>query len=256
MSPQTPNVTNSNLDTDTDFGVIKRTTNYQQFMYMGGNRAVDVKHVLQLQAQMERNREMFASQPILVNENWYIVDGQHRYEAAKALGLPIYYIRQKNVGLSDARQLNIAQKRWGIKDFAQSYADSGRPDYKRLLEIKRDYPKIPLSTVADYLTNARGGGESSGRFRRGEFHIANESDALAALDLLAEVVKIVGRPASTSLASALQQVIKHDDFDERVFIRKLQENPETLVMATSVRACLRGIEEVYNRHNKMTIRLY
>lgn len=242
--------------TDTDFGVIKKTTNYAQFMYMGGNRTVDVKHVLQLQAQMERNREIFASQPILVNENWYIVDGQHRYEAAKALGLPICYIRQKGVDLGDARQLNIAQKRWSMKDFAQSYADSGRSDYIELLRINHNYPKIPLSTVADYLAVAAPGGTSSDKFRRGEFQIANKEDGITALDLLAKISDIVGRPAGGAFASALWQVIYHDDFDEQTFIRKLKENPEALILATSVRACLRSIEDVYNRHNKVAIRLY
>lgn len=243
-------------EADLEFGVIKKTTDYNRFMYMGGNRTVDVKHVKELQAQMERNRSMFASLPILVNENWYIVDGQHRFEAAKALGLPVYYIMQKNAGLSDARQLNIAQKRWSMKDFAQSYADSGRADYIELLRIKHNYPKISLSTVADYLAGARGGGSTSDRFRRGEFQIVEREDGEQALDVLTEAVQTVGRPASGAFTSALWQVLHHEDFDDQTFLRKLKEAPDLLVMATSVRACLRSIEEVYNRHNKIAVRLY
>lgn len=242
-----------NTSADTEFGVIRRTTDYTKFMYMGGNRNVDVKHVLELQAQMERNRSMFASLPILVNEAWYIVDGQHRFEAAKALGLPVYYIMQKGAGLSDARQLNIAQKRWRMIDFAKSYADSGRTDYIELLRISERYPKIPLSIVASYLGVH---GRDTDHFRRGEFQIVNKEDAIAALDVLSEIVDLLGRPASGAFTGALWQVIHNDDFDEQTFIRKLKENPETLVMATSVRACLRSIEEVYNRHNKVAIRLY
>lgn len=239
-----------------EFGVIKKTTDYNRFMYMGGNRSVDIKHVKELEAQMERNREMFASLPILINESWYIVDGQHRFEAAKALGLPVYYVMQKGVGLGDARQLNIAQKRWSLLDFAQSYADSGRIDYIELLRINSKYPRIPVSMVAEYLAGARGGGRTADRFRRGEFQILDKEDGIACLDVLNDVIEVLGRPASGAFASALWKVLHHENFDDHTFVRKLKENPEALNMTTSLRTSLRSIEEVFNRHNKIATRLY
>lgn len=258
MVLQAPSVTKTttNRDADSDFGVIKKTTDYGRFMYMGGNRQVDLKHVKELQSQMERSPQMFASMPILVNENWYIVDGQHRFEAAKALRLPVYYIRQEGVGLADARQLNIAQKRWGIADFAQSYADSGRVDYIELLRINHAYPKIPLSMTASYLAAHRGDGGMSARFRRGEYQIMDKEDGIENLDLLSEVITIVGRPAHQSFAAALWKIAHHEDFDKTRFLTKLREKPDALDMATSTRVNLRNIEEVFNRSNKIQTRLY
>lgn len=238
-----------------EYGVIKKTTNYNQFMYMGGNRVVDLKHVKELQQQMERDRSMFASVPILVNESWYIVDGQHRFEAAKALGLPIYYIQHKGAGLADARQLNIAQKRWGLRDFAQSYADSGRKDYEELLQINDRYHRIPLSTVLEYLAGSRSGGRTTDKFRRGEYQILDKEDGIAALDMLTEVIRIIGHPSTSAFATALWKVLHHSDFDEQQFIRKLKENPDQLLMATSSRQSLRSIEDIFNRHNRITVRL-
>jgi hypothetical protein len=241
---------------DTEFGVIKKTTDYGRFMSMGGNRSTDLKHVKEIEQEMERDRSMFASHPMLVNENWYIIDGQHRYEAAKNLGFPLYYIMQKGLGLSHARQLNITQKRWTMLDFARSYADSGRNDYAELLRINHVYPKVPLSTVAAYLSGTPRGGGAGVKFRHGDYKIIDKEDGCAALDLLTEVVEVLGHPTTGAFASALWQVLHHEDFDERTFIRKLKENPDTLTIGTSIRACLRSIEEVYNRHNKIATRLY
>lgn len=252
MGTQAPT---TDTNTDHEYGVIKQTTNYNQFRYMGGNRIVDVKHVKELQQQMERNRDMFASMPILVNQDWYIIDGQHRFEAAKALSFPIYYVMQKHVGLSDARQLNIAQKRWGLIDFARSYSDSGRKDYTELLRVKHNYPRIPLSTVADYLNGRRGGGRSTDSFRRGDYQIVDMEDGIAALDILTEVIEIFQRPATGAFSAALWHAIHHEDFNSLAFLNKLKENPEKLTMSTSTRAALRNIEDIFNRHNRITVRL-
>jgi hypothetical protein len=240
-----------------NFGQIMVTQDYSKFKYMGGNRNVDLKHVRELQTQMERNPDLFKVLPILVNADWYIVDGQHRFEAAKALGMPVYYVQQKDMGLADARQLNIAQKRWTLTDFARSYADSGRRDYVELLRYKAKYPKLPLSIIVAYMAGAgQLGGDASNKFRRGEYTFRDAPDGESALDVLDSMRNILHRPVHYALAAALWTALHHEDFNEQKFLTKLGENPDALTITNSVRGNLRGIEDVFNRHNKVPIRLY
>lgn len=248
--------TQAQPNSELEFGVIKKTNNYNKFRYMGGNRKVDIKHVKELQTQMERNREMFASMPILVNEDFFIVDGQHRYEAAKGIGLPVYYIVQQRASLNDARQLNIAQKRWGLVDFARSYADSGRKDYIELLRIKDRFPRISLSIVVEYLSSRMSGGARDVSFRQGEFVIYDAEDAISCLEVLDRVIHITGKPQQAAFARALWRALHHEDFDEQVFLKKLAEAPENLFPSTSAATSLRSIEDIFNRHKSIPVRLY
>lgn len=234
---------------------IESTMDYRKFLTIGGNRNVDLKHVNQLKSEMQRNPDLFAALPVLVNENWFVIDGQHRLEAAKQLNLPIYYIQEKGVGLADTRQMNIAQRRWRIHDFAKSYADSGRPAYVELLKAWKQYNALPLSIVANYLGGTAGGGSFTSAFARGEFQILDPEISYANLDFLTKVLSITGRRANNAFAAAIQKVLAHPDFDEELFLSKLQEAPEMLEIYSSARASIRNIEDIFNRRNKITVRL-
>jgi len=64
------------------------TTDYSKFNTLAGNRQVNIAHVKKLESSFD---EEYLISPILVNEKFQIIDGQHRFEAAKNLKLPIYY---------------------------------------------------------------------------------------------------------------------------------------------------------------------
>ena len=76
------------------------TTNYSMFKFKHGNRPVDQSHVKKLITSMT---EVYVPQTIYVNKRHEITDGQHRFTAAKALGLPITYIvtDQRNIKWSE-----------------------------------------------------------------------------------------------------------------------------------------------------------
>ena len=84
---------------------------YSQFKSLPGNRAIRAGHVEALVKAIEE-KDMTKVRPILVNEKLEIVDGQHRFEACKQLGLKIYYQIQKGATSFDAAALNAIQKAW------------------------------------------------------------------------------------------------------------------------------------------------
>ena len=68
---------------------IYMTTDYSMFSSMKHNRNVSEAHIHRLMKSMSEKQYPV---PIVVNEKNEIADGQNRFEAIKALNLPVYYM--------------------------------------------------------------------------------------------------------------------------------------------------------------------
>ena len=93
---------------------VMTTTDYELFKILGGNRTIKPKHVIELKESFSKK---YLISPILVNEEYEIIDGQHRYLAAQDLNLPIHYIICKGYGLQEVQMLNSINKKWTAYDY-------------------------------------------------------------------------------------------------------------------------------------------
>ena len=247
----------------TEVPKIERTKIYGLFKLMAGNRPVDYNHVKRLKRSMERYPHMFASNPIEVNENFYIIDGQHRRLAAQELGTDVYYIVVPGATLEETRIENITQRRWSLMDFASSYAESGRNDYKIFIKYVKKHPGIAPGILRTYLIGGQKN-QAEADFRNGEFTIEDEQHAANNLEKLAAIIDKTGVSMNKPLAIGLLQLFEgrtaknSDPFDYEFFMGKLERESarELLRPSTSVRACLRSVEDVYNFQSKSQKRLY
>lgn len=237
---------------------IQSTKNYAQFKLMKGNRDVDYNHVKRLKREFEAAPHLMPARPVIVNEHNYIIEGQHSRLAAQELDKPMYYIVIPGATVTDTRHLNVTQKRWTLLDFARSYADSGRQDYKIFLQTHKQFPEIAPSIVRTYLA----GGQKHNLdidFRRGEFQVDNEMDAVKHIEMLNAIIKKTTVKINSPMATSLLRMFKDPElFDYTLFMGKLDKEGarEMFRPASSVRACLRSIEDVYNFQSKTQKRLY
>lgn len=248
------------------FGVpqIQVTKDYQKFKLMAGNRMVDYNQVKRLKREMERNPHLFPGSPILVNENDFIIDGQHRRQAAQELGRPVYYVVVKGITLDETRALNVTQKHWKLMDFARSYAEGGKEDYQKFVSAVNKYPNISASIIMRVLA----GGQRhklSEDFRLGEFLIDDMKEATEHLDRL-EAIRDKGQIVmNTPMAMSLMSMFKMKEssdvdemFDYEKFMKKLDHKgaKEVFTPGSTVRNSLRSIEDVYNFMSNTRVRLY
>ena len=76
--------------------VVFSTTKYDMFSFLDANRKLNVRNYSKLINSMKEEQLKI---PIIVNEKFQIIDGQHRFTAEKELGLPVYYMVQKGYGI-------------------------------------------------------------------------------------------------------------------------------------------------------------
>lgn len=102
--------------------MIETTVEYSKFRSFFSNRDISEKHVCNLMED-ETFPHGFKSSPIIVNKEYYVIDGQHRLEAARRLKIPIYYVVDERVTEIDIVNRNTNLKPWKGRDYINFYSD-------------------------------------------------------------------------------------------------------------------------------------
>lgn len=129
-------------------GQIYKTKDYDMFTPLPGNRKLNLNHVSRLMLSFQRK---YLVVPIIVNNDYMVVDGQHRLAAAKNLRYDVYYIIQ-DYHLPECHMLNEANEKYKPIDFLEGYISLGYPEYKRFQEFRDKYPFLSLHLCSIFLT--------------------------------------------------------------------------------------------------------
>lgn len=227
---------------------IQATTNYGQFKTLKGNRPVNPTHVRKLAASIQK-RNLMPYLPIVVNKDMYVIDGQHRIEAAKKIQEEVYYITIPSTGMEEIRLLNANSKPWGPKEYAESYAMEGNQDYITLLSLVNEY-SIPLTCTAEVLSGHKitsGGKHDS--IRSGKFKVKNLKNATSFLKKFSEIVPFAeGRPTKNrDFMKALQDFYDRGA-DHEHFLQQLQKGQKRISKQPDYLRWLLAMSDVYNSY--------
>jgi hypothetical protein len=97
-------------------GQLFKTKDYDQFTLIDYNRDIDKNHVKNLELKLQEYNDLHLT-PFIVTPDLAIVDGQHRFIAARNLGLDVYYMIDENYDPKKMVMHNTTQKRWGNESF-------------------------------------------------------------------------------------------------------------------------------------------
>lgn len=127
---------------------IQKTSDYELFSFIDENRNIRDGKVKNLMKSIQ-NIDLTKYQPILVSCDMNVIDGQHRFEACKRLGLPIYYIvLDKDVDIrSSMIILNQVLSQWRMTDFLNYHAEMQGGRWAEMKEWDDKY-KLGLSNTA------------------------------------------------------------------------------------------------------------
>jgi hypothetical protein len=159
------------------------TNDYTKFKLLQGNRSVDPAHVQELVNSMG---EQYLQMAIHVNQDFQVIDGQHRLEACQELKLPIYYIMHDGWALDEVHILNTHQVNWNSIDYLHSFASRGNEQYQIFLKFMEDYGfGYQISYALLTSTSSAPRGHKTKEFRKGKFEVVDLQRAIK----LAEIIK-------------------------------------------------------------------
>jgi hypothetical protein len=249
---------------------VLKTTDYFLFSFISGNRKVNTAHAKRLENSFKK-RHLFS--PIIVNEHYQIIDGQHRFTVCKKLKLPIYYIVVNGYGLDEVQILNTNSSNWKRIDYLNAYCDLGFSEYLKYRRFMQTYPDFSFG-VAEVLlagsthrrnkqdselvseTNKKGAFHLK-TFEEGEFVCVNYENSCSIADKLLELKPIAYNIYNRrSFVGAVVTLLKNDSFDWDYFVKKVKQQPNALVECVNITQYKSMIEDIYNwkRSNKVNLR--
>src|SRR5690625_2495159 len=146
---------------------VYKTNDYNLFKNIKENRQISEN--LNLKSEIEKHGILV---PVIVNEKYEIVDGQHRVYYAKALGLPVPFIVQKGYGKEEIISINNSSKKWMLIDFINRYAQEGLSDYKKMMELIKKYD-VSANLLCSLAFNTTDNTRPAVKTKNGELQFVN-----------------------------------------------------------------------------------
>lgn len=234
------------------------TKSYNIFKKVAGNREVNEYNVRRIVRSMEKYGNLLAVNPIIVNENMEVIDGQHRLEAAKRLKADVAYTVRNGENIGAVVGLNAAATQWKLYDFAVSYADRGYEPYQALLRMMDRY-KVPFGVLMTLATHTQGGGDKRHNermaFQSGEFEFTNRDMVEQILGQYAELNKIV-EPLGRSYDLALFQIMRNASYEHERMLEKYAKYGHFIKPQRTKADFINEIEDIYNFNARDRVRFY
>ena len=268
----------SEENTNTSTISVSSTTDYGQFKHLPCNRMVNQSNINAITNEI---RQRGQQQPIIVNEQYEIIDGQHRLEACKNLKIAVQYIKRKGATIEDVISTNIVGKKWCIEDYIHRFATEGKQDYIDLLEFVQVAKSQGFSTSTAVVIargvnlndvyymyddgKIRGGGggipktaknlyNAGNGIKLGLFKMPNKDDAHKRLNQIVafsewEFYKKV------SFVNAINQCMRIKDMDFNRLLQSARKYQRRFTNEATTENFIQMFEEIYNwrRQNKLPI---
>lgn len=233
---------------------IQSTQDYSLFKRIDGNRTVSRPHVERLKEAISRDPSTITYNPVIVNEKWQVIDGQHRFEAMQELELPIHYLKVNDLNLTTVQQLNSIAKTWTPIDYAKSFRELGNENYSVYLEFKHEFGfnhEILMRYMAldRYVT--------SPSFKAGKFVVTDVAEAYKMCSYLRDFREYYERATLRHQAAGYLYIIRSPKYDHKHFLKKLNQHAQRITEQKTPTDYAREFERIYNYHaQKEPIRLF
>lgn len=251
---------------------VYRTNDLTIFKSVDGNRVPNLQHIRRLSASVEQHG--MKCNPIIVNEYYQVIDGQHRLEAARQAGTFVYYIMINGYTLSEVHTLNLNQKNWTKKDFMDGYADMGVESYVKLRKFvnkNEDFSFSDCVALCSNLSTGLGSSSNTQKFR------SNRPNKVGNIREIFEEGTWIGKDFElgqewankitmikpyyngynrSAFVGTMIGLFTNENFDFNEFMHKVRLQPTALVDCASREQYKTLIEDIYNyrSRNKVSLR--
>ena len=203
------------------------------------------------------------TQPITIAPSGHVVDGQHRLQSAKELGIGVYYMVDTTIKNSTASifqaavRQNESQESWSKNDYIKGYVARGNKNYVTLKEFMNEFPMFSMTECMMFLQNSGTKHCSKVSFSQGLFQVENLEKAKQwATDILQlEPYFKDGYNSSVFVRTMLTIMEKEPNFSWDNFIHKVKLRPSMIHRCGDKKSYSMMIEDLYNYRNREKLNL-
>lgn len=237
------------------------SSQYDLLTKLLGNRTIAPKNVENKKKLLDKNG-FKSTNPVIVNTNGQMIDGQHRRLAAEELGISFKFIIDTEVDLEDSLQttieLNNSGKPWTTLDYINAYAENGNEDYQNLLNLCEEL-NLSMSKMLILYLGAKANSEFQRNIAEGNFKFDESKAELARgrkneLDQLSELVsqrykKLI---ESQPFFSAYLELTRKDNFKFKILKEQFDKMRYTVLDRKNLTETLIETYNMQRRTNRVS----
>ena len=201
------------------------TRDYDRFKLLNLNRSLDRNHINKIKDSIVKNGYLM-SNPIIVNKDMEILDGQHRFVALKDMGLEVpYEVIDKDYGT--IIDLNTTAKSWTVEDYVNYYCQKDQnPNFLRLARLCVEL-KSSATNILTIAIGERPGGTFMNNVKHGVLKLTqvDENRINEFYTQMLAFCKMVKIKPSAKLSRALIKLSQHPRFSWKTMLEKAVKYP-------------------------------
>ena len=210
-----------------------------------GNRDINKSHVNSLKESMKEHVVLSAVTVMQTGKTYTLLDGHHRWKAAKTLGYSVpAIVVDKNSSVAVVAMNNV-QKNWSLGDYAKYYSTSGD---KETREAYQEITSYHNETGLNYscLTTVLGK-QSTKQFKNGTFRVNRPAFAKALFSYLDDIEEYVSFAKQARFVLGFVHLASNPVYNHNRMMSKLKQN-HNIVIETKGNPGTYGrmMNEVYN----------
>ncbi len=243
---------------------MESTKNYAMFKKHPANRPL-VQNAVERLVQSIKAKNLLEFRPILVNSNLEVIDGQHRIEAARRLGVAIYYDIEKSCTALDMLRLNNNQTSWIIENHIAFFISQGNENYIKLQNFMNKYglkTRVCLKVLMSPNTK-----EFYMKFKNGEYKFPDDETMLGHIETVEKAREIIQyiKEKTQNLHSNIYTAtfymwlcvfLNHPRVEFDVFMNKLPFKLELIRPCSSGKEYLKIFTSIYNYKSRNPIEFH
>lgn len=232
---------------------LQKTTNYDLFFPNPNQRTYKPRQTEKLVRKMKSNG-FPPSMAISCYRNrkgvLAINTGHHRLEAARILGIPVWYVIEHEWTTFELVSEGTSARNFDTLASAQSYASDGANDYITLLYYAKK--GMPIRFAASMLMGQHAAsGNASDAISDGIFKVKTTDHIDEVCRVIDELRPINKEAGSQSFISALSALLIVDEFDANQLITRIKAVPSQLEKRSTRDQMLEQLEEIYNFRSRV-----
>lgn len=225
--------------------VVYKSDNYAMFNLVPLNRPIIPGKITKMEEEIEDNN-FLPSNPIIVAPNGDIMDGQHRFLAARNLGKVIYFIIDDRMTIMDVASQNRLTHNWKTADYLNHWARAGKESYIELEKLMQKYP-IPLAAAMILGLGYKGNYNVYDTFRRGEYEIDSIEQAYSIVGLAYGMRERFPDWNKRQFLRAVRKLWIHPDFSVKQMIEQYERVPDSyFYQVYDSRSATLMLQSIYN----------
>ena len=235
--------TSTQLQQDKEVNQVYKTKDYSKFKSKDGNRNLNELHLKRLTESVKQN-DLLHANPILVNEKYEIIDGQHRFNVCRELGKSVHYIKVKGLGLNEIQILNANSKNWKLEDYVEGYCNMGFQEYCYLKTILNQ-SKLGVGVVLGMFASTDNG-DTMIDLKNGKLKLSHKQRGTSLIKWIKDWEQYYPNSKKRSFIFALRTLYSIKNYSHDKMMQKIKYQSTKLVDCTNTKTYLALLEEIYN----------